>query len=349
MKSDYLNKIVNNFKFSIKNYDSDSASKYWKKSISKKKNLFNSKNLKNFRNNGLADNIDDFYINKKKSENLFKNLRKKCGDKFILNLLEKKNFGNAKKIFKFKNKFFSPTDLFIIKYIYELNKKINFKKINVICEIGQGFGLLASKLLKINKFKVILIDLPESNLITAFYLKSIYPKKKIVMDIDLKNKKLNSHDLKKGDIFIISPWIKYDKISTDLFINSRSMMEMNKVSINKYFNLIQKNISKKGYFLCINRYYKDLVGYPVEFHLYPFDNYWNVVVSKSSWMQPFIHLLLVKRSIKKSEEIKIALKNVKKKYIQLLKTEKIFIRKYLPIWIYRYYKFFKNIFQSLNV
>ena len=63
----------------------------------------------------------------------------------------------------------------------------------MICEIGQGFGLLASKLLKINKFKVILIDLPESNLITAFYLKSVYPKKKIVMDIDLKNKKLNSH------------------------------------------------------------------------------------------------------------------------------------------------------------
>ena len=49
MKSDYLNKIVNNFKFSAKNYDSHSASKYWKKSISKKKKLFNSKSLKNFR------------------------------------------------------------------------------------------------------------------------------------------------------------------------------------------------------------------------------------------------------------------------------------------------------------
>ena len=346
MKSDYLNKIVSNFKFSIKNYDSYSASKYWKKSINKKKKLFNSKSLKNFRKNGLANNIDDFYINKKKAELLFKNLRKKCGDKFILNLLEKKNFGNAKKIFKFKNKFFSPTDLFIIKYIYELKKYINFKKINVICEIGQGFGLLASKLLKLNNFKVILIDLPESNLITAFYLKSIYPKKKIVMDIDLKNKKLNSKDLKKGDIFIISPWIKYDKISTDLFINSRSMMEMNKVSINTYFNLIHKNIARNGYFLCINRYYKDLVGYPVEFHLYPFDNYWNVIESKRSWMQPFIHFLLLKRSIKEREEIKIALKGIKKNYIKVLKNEKIFIRRYMPIWIYRYYKYLKNIFQS---
>ena len=40
-------------------------------------------------------------------------------------------------------------------------------------QIGQGFGLLASKLLKIKKIKIILIDLPESNFITSFFKKKL--------------------------------------------------------------------------------------------------------------------------------------------------------------------------------
>ena len=43
---------------------------------------------------------------------------------------------------------------------------------------------------------------------------------------------------KKGVLFIVSPWVEIDNIKLDLFINSRSMMEMNYESIKNYFNLI---------------------------------------------------------------------------------------------------------------
>ena len=67
-------------------------------------------------------------------------------------MLISKNIGNAKKIIKINNKIISASDLFHIKYIYDLKKFINLQHINTICEIGQGFGLLASKFFKNKKF-----------------------------------------------------------------------------------------------------------------------------------------------------------------------------------------------------
>ena len=43
------------------------------------------------------------------------------------------------------------------------------------------------------------------------------------------------------------------------------MMEMTYKSIKEYFKLINNNIASNGYFLCVNRYYKDLVGQVVAF------------------------------------------------------------------------------------
>ena len=339
----FLNKIIKNFNNNIKQYDNYSASKYWKNSIKKKKKLFKINNLRNFRNNGLSQNIDDFYIDKNKSKKLFNNLEKHCGGEFIYSLLEKKNIGKAHAITKFKDKFYTPTDLFCIKYSHELKNNINLKDINLICEIGQGFGLLASKLLKIKNFKMILIDLPESNFITAYYLKILFPKKKILTDLDIKNE-LTQKNFKNADIFIISPWTKISDLKIDLFINSRSMMEMNRRSIDNYFDIIQNKISKNGYFLCVNRYYKDLVGYPVEFHRYPFDMKWKTILSKKSWMQPTIHFLLVKRLEKNNFEFKFQIKEIKKNYLKLVKKDKFFIRRIMPLTAYRYYKYIKHFF-----
>ena len=169
----FLQKIHHNFEESISNYDKISKSKYWQKSINKKIKLFNTKNLKNFRSNNLSKNIDDFYINKKNIYNIYSILRGECGKKFINKMLISKNIGNAKKIIKINNKIISASDLFHIKYIYDLKNSVNLQHINTICEIGQGFGLLASKFLKIKNFKIILIDLPESNYITTIITASI--------------------------------------------------------------------------------------------------------------------------------------------------------------------------------
>ena len=338
----FLQKIQINFEKSISDYDKISKSKYWKKSIKHKTKLFNTKNLKNFRSNNLSKNIDDFYINRKDIYRIYKNLKNECGNTFINKMLTSKNIGNAKKIIKIKNKIISASDLFHIKYIFDLHNSTNLKKINTICEIGQGFGLLASKFLKFKNYKIILIDLPESNYITIYYLKKFFPNKKIWMDIDMPNKKLTKKIFNKGDIFVISPWIDIPNIKIDLFINSRSMMEMNKESISNYFKLIHSKISKNGLFLCINRYYKDLVGYPIELHRYPFKNNWKTIVSKNSWMQSHVHYLLVKNVEEKSSDIKETLRGVKRQYLKQVKLDSFFLRRLLPVDVYRMYKILKN-------
>ena len=347
-KNLFLKKIKKNFDFSILNYDNFSASKYWTDSIFKKKKLFNINRLENFRNNGLSKNIDEDYINKKQSEKYFKELLRDHNFNKIKKFLNKKNIGNSKNMNFYKGYQYSVSDLFLIKYLFDIQPKINFKNIKIICEIGQGFGLLASKFLTIKKFKYVMIDLPESNFITAYYLKKKFPKAKIVQDIDLKNNIITKKDLEYGDIFIISPWIKFADLKVDLFINTRSMMEMTYKSIKEYFKLINNNIASNGYFLCVNRYYKDLVGYPVELHLYPFENYWKVIISKISWKQPHIHFLLLKNSLQKNLEFKHELKKIKKIYIQLLSNDKFFLRRYLPIFIYRYYKIVKFSFSKFK-
>mgnify|MGYP006112574573 CR=1 FL=1 len=170
----------------------------------------------------------------------------------------------------------------------------------------------------------------------------MFPKKKFVMDIDLPKHVLTKEMFNKGEIFILSPWIKIHDIKIDLFINSRSMMEMNYESIFKYFKIIHKNVSKNGYFLCINRYYKDLVGYPIEFHRYPFKNNWKTLISKQSWMQPHIHFLFVKKVIKKNSNILSTLDVIKKNYIKIVKTDIFIFRRLMPINFYRNYKLVKN-------
>ena len=111
MNKIFLNKIEKNFLLSLNNYDNFSASKYWRNSIKKKNKLFTKNNLKNFRKNGLANNIDDFYLDKNESLTLFKELKKDCSDKFILKFLENKNYGKAKKIYKFKDKYLPAEEI----------------------------------------------------------------------------------------------------------------------------------------------------------------------------------------------------------------------------------------------
>jgi putative sugar O-methyltransferase len=337
----FLKKVQKNYEKSILSYDNSSKSKYWKKSIIKKRKLFNIKYLKKFRSNNLSKNIDDFYLNKKDITKYYENLKSDCGNKFINRFLFKGNVAYPKKFIKLKNKLITASDLFHIKYIFELKKKINLKKINSICEVGQGFGLLASKLLKIKNYKMILIDLPESNYLTSYYLKKLYPQKKIIMDIDIPNGILTKKIFKKGDLFVITPWIKIDDVKLDLFINSRSMMEMNYETIKSYFNLIESKTSRNGFFLCINRYYKDLVGYPIEFHRYPFNDNWKTIISKQSWMQSHTHFLLTKKVDKKKSDIKETLKYIKLIYLDVLKNDKFFLRRWLPINLYRFYKSIK--------
>ena len=65
-----------------------------------------------------------------------------------------------------------------------------------------------------------------------------------------------------------------------------------------YFKQIHNLTKIGGYFLCINRYYKDTVGYPVEMNNYPYDNFWKVLISKTS-MDAKSHSFFIYKTYKK--------------------------------------------------
>ena len=76
------------------------------------------------------------------------------------------------------DKFIDPNTLFHIDCLYEIIKctKIIKKQVNLICEIGAGFGSL-SRLLT-NEFtnsKIIILDLPEANYLNSYYLLKNFP------------------------------------------------------------------------------------------------------------------------------------------------------------------------------
>ena len=202
-----LEKLKKNFNYSLKKYNEKFRSNHWKFQISRKKSLFKKENLWNFRNNNLSVGLDDQFYSKKQFLNNFKILKKICGDKFLEKTLPKKNIGNVKNYIKFKNKYFVDMhDIFFVKFLYDLEKNIDLKKIKYICDIGSGYGTLASKILSLyHSKKIILIDLPESNLLSAFYLKKLFPKKKIFYSCFLKNKMFQRKSFKKNNVFILNP------------------------------------------------------------------------------------------------------------------------------------------------
>ena len=337
MKS-LVNEIVINYQFNLSNYQKNYQSKHWSYNNNNKKILFDKKKLKNFRNNGLSEGMDDSFYTKKKATELYRIIKAECGKAFVYSMLLKKNIGNSKKFIKDGKYYFTAHELFHIKFIYDVKKKILLKKKDIICEIGPGYGSMIAKLIRLYNSKVILIDLPEANFISHYYLKTQYPYKKFFVSRDIKNNKITKKDILENDVIILCPWDELPKIKIDLFINTRSMMEMKREVISHYFKLIQNLIKIGGSYLCINRYYKDTVGYPVEMNNYPYDKYWKVLTSKTSWMQSHIHFLLTKRIRNESNEVYKEMKKIQKKSKKIRMKDPFIWRRILPNPIYKLYK-----------
>jgi len=222
------------------------------------------------------------------------------GKKFVYKNLSKKNVGNSQNIIEFDDIIVDSHDLVQLYWYKDLIDHVfSKKKIKTICEIGGGFGSFARIILNNQNCKYISIDLPEANIMTGYYLKEHFPDLKFFLYCDYKAKgKVAEEDFKNFDIFILPPWVIFDdSIKIDLFINARSMMEMDKPVIKSYFNLIHSHVSIDGYFLNINRYikYSKKTGVPIRLSEYPYDASWKVVISKTS-NQHRIHFLLTKRT-----------------------------------------------------
>lgn len=282
--------------------NTNQKSKHWERYNLKE---FTIDNLINFRNTGggrLSEGLDE--QNDNFTFKLYSEIINQTSELYVLNNLPKKNIGNSNSHIPYKDVLIDYNKLIHIYWFWIIeNKILKNTKINNICEIGGGFGSFSELFLKNYNTKTFLIDLPEANLMSTYYLKELFPQKKFYLFDDYKkNEFLSKLDFDENDIIILPPNCNIDiKIKIDFFINSRSMMEMNFDVIKSYFDLIHQYIINDGYFLNINRYEKTSVGYSIRISEYPYDTNWKVLISEPSFNQNWIHFLLTQRSFKKDE------------------------------------------------
>jgi putative sugar O-methyltransferase len=325
---------------SSKQFLENGESKHWKNLNKSKLDLFfnaidqNLSHLKKFRSDkflskGLDDAVETQFI-----PDVFFKLAEKNGAEKSLSYLQDKNVGESEHCLNIFNKYMDYHELFLVDYACILENRVLCNLSNpIICEIGGGYGSLARMICSKHASKYILIDLPEANLLSGYYLDQHFSSagKKILYFSDLKKDHLSLSDIQDYDFIIIPPNINFtEDLKIDLFINTRSMMEMDFSTIEKYFALIQKSIKPEGYFLNINRYIKKTVGEEIMISRYPYDDQWRVTLSEKAFMQDHIHLLLAQRGTAEGSNIHVELELLEahaKKYFEA--DSVIFLRKLL--------------------
>ena len=297
--------------------------------------LFNKDKIANFRRNELSfkfnDSLEKAILSRTKK--VLSRLSEITGNEFIE---ENKEIlvGNPQTL-TINNKPYDYHDLFIIYFIYALFPFLsekNKKKKFFVCDIGGGYGALAHRIKKNFPNAVcLLFDLPEQNYISNYYLKKLTPTAK-VLDLEnlMKLKNVSSLDIlkiKKIDLikydYIILPGYLIKQLPSnfvDLFVNTRSFMEMNIETVNFYFSQIHRTINKTGLFYCVNRYKKKTSGDTIKFKNFPLDENWIFEISRKSFSQPLIHEALVRRVSFKNYKLRKELMRLKPYDIQFFKN-----------------------------
>ena len=289
--------------------------------------LFDKGKLSDFRDNELSFKCNDSLEKRTPSKELrvLERLSHIVNKDFIEANKEEK-IGNPK-TFSYDKKFFDYHDLFLIYFLSVLSPFINQKsqknsKIFTL-EIGGGYGGLAYKIKRLfPETTCILLDLPETNFISNYYIKCLEPKAKILnleKILEQKNfKSVENLSITKSDLFqydyVILPGYLLENFSgrfIDFFINTRSFMEMNLQTIDFYFSNIQRLISPTGLFYCVNRYKKSTSGDIVKFKEFPFDKFWDPIIWRKSFFQPMIHEALFQRKMEENLSIKKKLSRLK--------------------------------------
>lgn len=293
-----INKIIDNFKLENDLKIKDHKSNHWKKYYNSVEKFLDHKNIINFRNKAtLSEGLDDSSANYVRESNILYYILDEIDNNFIENNLLESNIGNSDTVRKFLGKYLDFHLLIQIKWLWDLEKKIKLKELKSCLEIGGGYGSFANLILRNCNTKYILIDLPETNIQSTYFLSQFYKEKKFLLSSFLNKKNfLSFEEFEKNDIIIINPDVKFDdKIKFDLCINCRSMMEMDYRTINNYFTLIEKKLKNYGFFLNINQYSKSTTGVDIRISKYPYDDKWRIVESKNCIYQPNLHYLLTQR------------------------------------------------------
>ena len=231
----------------------------------------------------------------------FKELCDIAGAEFVQSALQP-DIGNSDYVEVADKKIISH-DLKLVFNAWRLSEHLSNRREDplIIAEIGGGYGALVEKLNPLFKnSKIIIFDLPEANAIQTYFLHATMAEKKFFYFEDFK--KTGIQGFLDGDYEIaLLPSFTADSLSDksiDLFINIRSMMEMNLKVIKDYFQIIHRTIRDDGSFYCVNRYHKDEVGVPIQIKHYPFDDRWYFTHSAPLWIQTRTHELIANRTEK---------------------------------------------------
>jgi len=324
---------------------------------------FTMENLINFRSSNLSSGLDDLadqqdFISSK----MFTDIVDVLTEDYVISNLPKNNIGNCSNLIKYKNVYLDYNKLAHICWFNDVEKSVlKNNEISNFCEIGGGFGSFSELFIRNYNLKFLSIDLPEANVLSSYYLKECFPDKKFYLYDNYKqNRYLSYEDFLNNDIIILPPNLNIDpKIKIDLFINSRSFMEMNFSIIKSYFEFIQNHIKRDGFFLNINRYDKTSVGENIRISDYPYDNNWKVITSKPLYNQDWVHFLLTRRNfVQKEQNVTAELEKIKEigkpfygKYVDVNPSlTRILLRRYLLLILgLRLYDFLNSIRKKLNI
>lgn len=344
MNENFNESIYESLKLSTEIAGSEQYSSHWNifdKEFYEKLN--NPAELYNFRNSGLSKWLDDSNIetDKEKIKNYYHSLIGNVGNSFY-DAVAESCIGEPFTV-SINGRKVDYNDLFLVNFSSQIKGFVPRKACPVIVEIGAGYGGLAVKLKKLfPDATVVLFDLPEVNAIQHHYIKRNFNDSEILHFSEFKSdtEQLNKETLQKYDFVILPGWCieNLEEQVVDVFVNTRSMMEMDFSIIEYYFSNIQRTISHDGFFYCVNRYVKTTVGYPIRIKDYPYDCNWYVVKSEPSWMQPAIHVLGCVRTkypvVSSVREVLSGLKpyeinNLALSLIQLIKIISVMLRDWL--------------------
>ena len=132
----------------------------------------------------------------------------------------------------------------------KINKTFDLKNFKTVLEIGAGSVRTSEAILTIEKnLKYIIRDIVPASYLSYERLKKAFPNKKVSLLIDIEDKNKLNQEIESNDISFIFPHqLKMlNQNSLDLTIAIDCIHEMDKKTINYYFDLIDKT-SKNFYF-----------------------------------------------------------------------------------------------------
>jgi putative sugar O-methyltransferase len=170
-------------------------------------------------------------------------------------------------------------------------------------EIGGGYGGLTTKIKNcFPNSRCILVDLPEVNAVSTYYLKQEFAEGRFLFHEHMQNE--GAKVLNSNFDFAILPGEFVNQIPdgfVDVAINTRSFMEMNNEIIDFYIKNVERVSHRDSLFFCFNRYIKKVGNSHTIFKNYPFDDYWQILLSQSGIFQNHIHELILQRSDEKNQ------------------------------------------------